>query len=323
MQECKPAPTEYLARALPTGLQHHWLFPEFLSTGSALAAASDSSLSYRHFMPLTVFQMVDRSLNRTIKLRHSFPTLDLQQYKIQKLCQHRETKEEFPEASSQKHVKGISNQNTFTAKWSYSYSKDWLKLKTLKKFVSKRIALGNKFMENHQHIIMKRFGLEGTSRSSGSTRPPRGLGFGFYFGGVSLFCVFVLGVFFQVNLTNLLILTHTVLNLNPPNEYHNLIWPRENKKLSQSPQLSWVWALGDLANSKDIRKLSIYILKDNLNLTLVRMQEHEKAFTKVKQFLIPVRTKSTITCISIQHFLFHKQQKPDVTQPYGRNSGIY
>lgn len=41
---------------------------------------------------------------------------------------------------------------------------------------------------------MKR--LEGTSRLSSSTRPPRGLGFGFYFGGLSLFCVcLVLGIF--------------------------------------------------------------------------------------------------------------------------------
>lgn len=69
---------------------------------------------------------------------------------------------------------------------------------------------------------MKRFGWEGTSRSSSSTRPPRRLGFGFYFGGLLLFCVFVVGVFFQVHLTNLLILTHTALNLNPHNEYHNL-----------------------------------------------------------------------------------------------------
>lgn len=105
---------------------------------------------------------------------------------------------------------------------------------------------------------MKMFGLEGTSKSSSSTRPPRGLGFGFYFGGLLLFCVcLLLGHFFQVNLTNLLILTCTVLNLNPPN--NTIILP----DLGEQKITSVTSAVMGLS-IKRFKKLKGYLKTENL-----------------------------------------------------------
>lgn len=110
LQECKPAPTEYLARALPTGLQHHGLFPELLSTGSALAASSHSSLSGTFPNGRQVSQQ-DNPTEAFI------PCTWLTAIQNTQGCASIVgQRKKFPEASSQKHVKGILNQNTFSAK---------------------------------------------------------------------------------------------------------------------------------------------------------------------------------------------------------------
>lgn len=141
LQECKPAPVVQSSEGTPKApLQHHCLLV-FLPKFHGSALASGSSSSHKHLNSSSAFQSGrGNSHKKTARSKNSFSTFGLCWSHTHRLCQYSGTKE-FPEAWIWKHVQGISKQNTLTAKWSYSCSKDCQQLKALHNLFQKWLYL--------------------------------------------------------------------------------------------------------------------------------------------------------------------------------------